>query len=87
MRITSSLIVVVIAGSFLTPVAAQRRRHSRSSGVRVSQDHPTVYITFERVGKRERHRTGEISDGVWLRLHNNTRWRIDLQARALSNIS
>jgi hypothetical protein len=56
------------------------------SDVRVSKDRPTVYITFERVGNREPRRSRESSEGVWLRLHNNTRWRIDLQAHGLSNV-
>jgi len=86
MRIPSVLIAAVICSSLLNTATAQRRSGSRIADVRISKNHPTVYVTFERAGKRESRRHGESSEGVWLRLHNNTRWRIDLQAYGLSNI-
>jgi len=39
---------------------------------------PTVYITFERAGERKPLKEGESGKGVWLRLHNNTRWSLTL---------
>jgi len=43
------------------------------------EDKPTIYITFERVGKRAPLRNGESDEGIWLRLRNNTRWAIILE--------
>ena len=35
---------------------------------------PTVHITFVKFGKREPRHSSESSEGVWLRVHNNTKW-------------
>ena len=43
---------------------------------RIDKDHPTVYLAFERFGKREPLRKGESSNGIWFRLHNNLKWPI-----------
>ena len=83
MRITKLVIALTICCTLSTSVLAQRKGAARSPDVRLSKNHATVYIMFERVGKREPRRIGESSDGVWLRLHNNTRWRLHLQAYGL----
>lgn len=44
---------------------------------------PAVYLTFERVGKRAAVRLGESGDGVWLRIHNNTRVAISVCTQSL----
>jgi hypothetical protein len=63
----------------------------------VAKDKPTVYLTFERIGEykslpgrlaaidpsdREKLKA-ESSKGIWLRLHNNTRWAISLPTNSL----
>lgn len=56
-------------------VPAQSRRGRRvERDVRISKQQPTIYITFEGIG-RERE--------IWLRLHNNTRWRLELPTVAM----
>ena len=59
---------------------AQRAQHRESvkakQQFRIKKDMPTVYITFERAGKRKPLEQGESDEGVWLRLHNNTEWPI-----------
>ena len=47
--------------------------------MRIVSDKPTVYISLERVGKREPLRNGESENGIWLSLHNNTKWGIILE--------
>jgi hypothetical protein len=42
------------------------------------RDKPTVYIEFERAGNREPLLARESNSGIWLRLHNNTKWSIVL---------
>lgn len=55
-------------------IAQQRNTQGKSVGVRGSKRKPTVHITFVRFGKREPRYNNESNDGVWLRVHNNTRW-------------
>lgn len=43
----------------------------------IENDRPSVYLTFEREGKREPIHATESSQGIWLRLHNNTKWAIN----------
>lgn len=53
-----------------------KRRAERN--IRIVKDRPTVYVSFDHAGKREPLRNGESENGIWLRLHNNTRWAIRL---------
>ena len=50
----------------------------------IENNRPTVYITFEREGKREPIYTSESNQGIWLRLHNNTKWAINFCTQGLS---
>jgi hypothetical protein len=72
--------VILIMFTFLSLVVnsypQQEMRFKPQSEVRLTKEEPSVYITFERVGKREPLEDGESNEGIWLRLHNNTRWAI-----------
>jgi hypothetical protein len=46
--------------------------------VLVSKEKPTVYLTFEKAGPRSAVYAAESDQGVWLRLHNNTKWAINI---------
>lgn len=46
--------------------------------VRLISDQPSIYIAFDKRGKRTPLFQGETDQGIWLRLHNNTRWTIYL---------
>lgn len=46
--------------------------------VLVSTEKPTVYITFEKAGPRSPVYAAESNQGIWLRLHNNTKWPINI---------
>lgn len=46
------------------------------ASVRITKQKPSVYLTFERKGTRSPLYEGESNLGIWLRLHNNTRWTI-----------
>jgi hypothetical protein len=79
---------VSILGGLLVAASAQHRGPTRTvRDVRISRKHPTIYITFERLGRREPRRLDESDGGVWLRLHNNTRWTIDIPAYGLPNLA
>lgn len=81
-------------------VSAQHKEPcGTQSGILLSKEKPTIYITFERVGKVKptptrlaaTDTTQEKSDDqddesiqvVWLRLHNNTRWAINFATDSL----
>lgn len=62
------------------PMAAYSQQAQLSANkkkVLLQDDRPTVYLTFEREGKREPIHPSESSQGIWLRLHNNTKWAIN----------
>ncbi len=75
----------------MNSLPAQRRRsRGVERDVRIVKHTPTIYITFEGFGKvgnslearvletGEASRSQEQGQYVWLRLHNNTRWGIDI---------
>ena len=76
-------ILLAVANSCLAQQA-----NNAGVDVRLSNDHPAVYITFERRGKgidpmqSRLAEPGDTSlskqkgDDIWLRLHNNCRWAI-----------
>lgn len=47
------------------------------------RDKPSVYLTFERVGKYEPICADQPQDGIILRLHNNSPWAINIDASPL----
>ncbi len=63
------VIVVVVSAQTRQPI-------KHSSEIRLSSDKPSVYISYVRSGKREPLRADESDEGIWLRLHNNTKWTI-----------
>jgi hypothetical protein len=70
MKVMKLLLIVVAMFSLVVAAHAQRRRSRNvSRDIRISKQHPTIYITFEGFGQEQE---------VWLRLHNNTRWRIEI---------
>jgi len=74
-RLISFLTIFLIAA--VSFVSAQTRRPNRPSPeIRLSRDKPSVYISYEHSAKREPIHTGESDEGIWLRLHNNTKWAI-----------
>jgi len=70
-----SLLVLVSLLSF-GYTQSQNKKMRQVGSVRLAKDKPSVFITFERNGKRKPLETGESDQGIWLRLHNNTRWGI-----------
>ena len=73
------LLGFVILFSIVTTLAGQKKSaQAIQSELRIKKGMPTVYITFDRAGERKPLKQGESSKGVWLRLHNNTRWLLTL---------
>lgn len=67
-------LIVVFAISLISAFA--QKTETNSSDVRLVKNLPNVYISFERVGKRKPLHAGESDNGVWLRLHNNSKWQV-----------
>ena len=77
-KIILALIVVV---NLPMNLLAQRTKTRRAnSDVRLQKDKPTVFVSFVRFGRRESFRTVDSENGVYLQLHNNTRWTLILRA-------
>lgn len=68
------IIFFIVTVSFVS--AQTRKPNSPSSDIRLSRDKPSVYISYERSGKRKPLHVSESDEGIWLRLHNNTKWTI-----------
>jgi hypothetical protein len=64
-------------------LSQQKNGRTEAKGIRIIKEKPTVYIRFDHAGKREPLLNGESNEGVWLRLHNNTRWAIRLEMNGI----
>ena len=81
MRVVSLTLLLFVCFPSFSYVHAQRNTTNKATDpVRLIKDKPSVYITFERRGKRKPLESGESKEGIWLRLHNNTRWEISFCA-------
>lgn len=86
------VVLIFLILLFVTISPAQKQKSSRKSSSqtnigRISKEHPSVYITFVKTGKRESTYVGEIDDRIWLRLHNNTRWKLLLMAQGADGLT
>ena len=63
-------------GSF--PGLAQSAKTSRT--IKLIPEKPSVYITFVKTGPRKPLHVEEGEEGIWLRIHDNTRWKIFILA-------
>lgn len=79
--VTKLLLSFMVVCGLVAVVHAQRHgTRLKQRDVRISRNHPTVYLSFVRYSKPEPAQAGEGGERVWLRLHNNTRWSISLLA-------
>ena len=51
---------------------------------RVLQNKPTVFLSFEKAGARKQVHASESDQGIWLRLHNNTPWAINVSTQSFN---
>lgn len=71
----------------LLAVSAGASREESPGKGRLNKDRPTVYISYERTGSRVPLRKEEGDRGIWLRLRNNTRWKLVLRVGGVPNPS
>ncbi len=73
---------------FVLAVTVHAQGQVGTSGkVRPNKDKPPVYVTYERSGVRIPLNEGESKNGYWLRLHNNTKWKLILRVNGVPNPS
>lgn len=84
----SLLAVLLVCGLTTISLPQSANSPAPSGDIRISKDHPAIYITFERRGKAinpmdsrlaetgETSKSKEKGEDYWLRLHNNSRWAI-----------
>jgi hypothetical protein len=70
-----SIILLFVCALLLVPVVAQKKE-TNSSQVRLVKDLPHLYISFVREAKIEPLYEGESDQRIWLRFHNNSRWKV-----------
>ncbi len=89
MRLRNLILILIFVIFPFTRVAATTQkkpiRRQKTESVRIKKNKPTVYLTLIKAIKIEPLHTGEGEEHVWLRLHNNTKWIIWLQASGVPN--
>jgi len=70
-----SITLLFVCSLLITPVFAQKKEKN-SSDVRLVKDQPHVYVSFEREGQIEPLYEGESDKRIWLRFHNNSKWKV-----------
>ena len=68
---------ILLSALPLAVCSLQEQLAANQEKVTLQNDRPTVYLTFEREGKREPLHPSESNQGIWLQLHNNTKWAIN----------
>lgn len=72
-RLIALLGVICLSGWLWSVSAEHQKREKPKTNMPIISTQPSVFISFDHEGKREPLKTGESNNGVWLRLHNNTR--------------
>jgi hypothetical protein len=72
--ITAAILLSVL---LMATYSQQAQVAANKETVSLTNNRPTVYLSFEREGKREPIHPSESNQGIWLRLHNNTKWAIN----------
>jgi hypothetical protein len=70
------VIKILLLITFILPISIFAQQ-SKPQNIRLRKDKPSVYISFERFEKIKREEENE--EFIFFRLHNNTRWKIQLQ--------
>ena len=85
--------MLVIFTFFVNPCFSQKRNtkskvtdiSKTQSSIKVDKKHPSIYITFDKLGKWTPLREDESGEGVLLRLHNNMRYSIKVCGFGIPN--
>src|SRR5690349_3818024 len=72
------LISLLLLSNFSTRINNLQIPCSAEGSPLLFPDKPAIYITFEHFDKVPPNNTDKSKQGIWLRLHNNTRWAISV---------
>jgi hypothetical protein len=70
---------LILGGSFVVFAQINSKTETLCLSNRLDSKKPSAYITFEKFDKRKPFTQEESNEGVWLRFHNNTKWKIYLK--------
>jgi hypothetical protein len=76
MRALVLLLAILISLTLFRVNTMAQFRETKSKDVRAVKNQPSVYLSFEREGKREPLEEGESAKGIWLRFRNNSKWQV-----------
>jgi hypothetical protein len=84
MRILLSALIIINLHPVCLPQTKTVGRGVQGT-TRLDLRKPSAFITFEKAGKRTPAREGESDEGIWLRLHNNCKWKLYLKTYGADN--
>ena len=64
-------------------ISAVAQQDSGKNPVLLDTTHPSVYLQYDHEAERKPEHPGEGSEGLWLRIHNNTRGAISIRTQSL----
>jgi len=73
--------LMLLLGCLCIPAVAQQ--DSGKNPVLLDAAHPSVYLQYDHEAERKPEHPGEGSEGLWLRIHNNTRGAISVRTQSL----
>jgi hypothetical protein len=76
----SKIPLIILIALVLSISTVAQSKPQQNLKRKASASNPSIFLSFVRVGKRDPLHVGESDKGVWLRLHNNTRWFLVLNA-------
>lgn len=72
---------------FLNVINLTAQAKINSTDIRISKNAPSVYLTYEHLGENASLCNEKKTQGVWLRLHNNSKWAINIEANTVEEDS
>jgi hypothetical protein len=85
------IFLLTVFALFVCPRLGQKAKSNKSissnrqASIKIDKKQPSIYITFEKFGKRTPLRDNESGDGIYLRFHNNLRYSIRFCAFGISD--
>jgi hypothetical protein len=73
----------VLLLGFFCMRAAMAQQAGAQNPVLLDPSHPSVYLQYDHEAERKPEHPGEGSEGLWLRIHNNTRGAISIPTQSL----
>jgi len=75
--------LVLLLGCFCITAVAVAQRAGAGNPVLLDSTHPSVYLQYDHEAERKPQHPGQGTEGLWLRIHNNTRGAISIRTEGL----